>query len=99
MLPPGSPRIASLLPARYDKIAEMVGRLRRARGAARADPPRARRALAAGRVAVVHVRIDPKAGAARRLELPPVALSRTRHSEPAYPSSTRAATRGSAPDA
>ena len=24
MLPPGSPRIASLLPARYDKIAEMV---------------------------------------------------------------------------
>lgn len=61
MLPPGSPRIASLLPARYDKIAEMVdghaehvdrpGEIR----------PALERALAADRVAVVHVRIDPKA--------------------------------------
>jgi thiamine pyrophosphate-dependent acetolactate synthase large subunit-like protein len=61
MLPPGSPRIASLLPARYDKIAEMVdghsehveqpGEIR----------PALERALAADRVAGVHVRIDPKA--------------------------------------
>lgn len=60
-LPPGSPRIASLLPAHYEKVAEMVD------GAAfRADTPDQIRpalegALAADRVAVVHVRVDPKA--------------------------------------
>jgi acetolactate synthase-1/2/3 large subunit len=61
MLPKGSPRIASLLPARYEKLAEMVdghaeyverpGDIR----------PALERALAAGRLAVVHVRVDPKA--------------------------------------
>jgi thiamine pyrophosphate-dependent acetolactate synthase large subunit-like protein len=61
MFPPGSPRIASLLPASYEKLAEMVGGF-----AARVEEPREirpalERALAADRVAVVHVRIDPKA--------------------------------------
>jgi len=61
MLPPESPRIASLLPARYEKLAEMVdghaeyvdkpGEIR----------PAVDRALAAGKLAVVHVRVDPKA--------------------------------------
>ncbi len=61
MLPKGSPPIASLLPARYEKMAEMVdghaeyvvqpGDIR----------PALDRALASGKVAVVHVRIDPKA--------------------------------------
>ena len=61
MLPPGSPPIAALLPADYEKIAEMVD------GAAfRVDQPQDIRpaldaALAADRVAVVHVRTDPKA--------------------------------------
>ena len=61
MLPPGSPRIASLLPARYDKLAEMVDGF-----AAHVERPEEIRpaldaALAADRVAVVHVKIDPKA--------------------------------------
>jgi thiamine pyrophosphate-dependent acetolactate synthase large subunit-like protein len=61
MLPPGSPQIASLLPARYDKLAEMVdghaehveqpGEIR----------PALDRALASGKLAVVHIRVDPKA--------------------------------------
>ncbi len=61
MLPPGSPPIAALLPANYEKIAEMVD------GAAyRVERPEEIRpaldaALAADRVAVVHVRTDPKA--------------------------------------
>jgi thiamine pyrophosphate-dependent acetolactate synthase large subunit-like protein len=61
MLPPGSPPIAALLPAHYEKIAEMVD------GAAfRAERPEDIRpaldaALAADRVAVVHVPTDPKA--------------------------------------
>jgi len=61
MLPPGSPRIASLLPARYDKLAEMVDG--HAEHVERPDEirPALERALAADRVAVVHVRIDPKA--------------------------------------
>jgi len=60
-LPAGSPRIASLLPASYEKIAEMVdGHAERVE---RPDEirPALERALAADRVAVVHVRIDPKA--------------------------------------
>jgi len=61
MLPPGSPRIASLLPASYEKLAEMVDG-----HAERVDRPEQirpalERALAADRVALVHVRIDPKA--------------------------------------
>jgi thiamine pyrophosphate-dependent acetolactate synthase large subunit-like protein len=61
MLPAGSPRIASLLPAQYEKMVEMVdghaefveqpGEIR----------PALDRALAADRVALVHVRTDPKA--------------------------------------
>jgi thiamine pyrophosphate-dependent acetolactate synthase large subunit-like protein len=61
MLPPGSPRIASLLPADYEKLAEMVdGHAERVE---RPDEirPALERALAADRVAVVHVRVDPKA--------------------------------------
>lgn len=61
LLPPGSPPIARLLPARYEKVAEMAGahaeyveRPAELRGALG-------RALAAGRPAIVHVRVDPKA--------------------------------------
>ena len=61
MLPAGSPPIASLLPADYEKIAEMVDG-----HAERVDEPdqirpALERALAADRIAVVHVRTDPKA--------------------------------------
>ena len=61
MLPPDSPRIAALLPASYEKLAEMVDG-----HAERVDRPEEirpalERALAADRVAVVHVRVDPKA--------------------------------------
>ena len=61
MLPPGSPRIASLLPAHYEKLAELVDGC-----ALRVEHPdeirpALERALAADRVAVVHVRVDPKA--------------------------------------
>jgi thiamine pyrophosphate-dependent acetolactate synthase large subunit-like protein len=60
-MPPGSPRIASLLPAHYEKVAEMVdGHAERVERPEEIRPALAR-ALAAGRVAVVHVRIDPKA--------------------------------------
>ena len=61
MLPPGSPRIASLLPAHYEKLAEMVDG--HAERVDRPDQirPALERALAADRVAVVHVRCDPKA--------------------------------------
>lgn len=63
LFPKGAPPVAALLPARYEKVAEMVGahaeyveqpaELRAALG----------RALAADRAAVVHVRIDPKKAA------------------------------------
>ena len=61
MLPPDSPRIASLLPASYEKMIEMVDG-----HAERVDRPEEirpalDRALAADRVALVHVRVDPKA--------------------------------------
>ncbi len=61
MLPPGSPPIASLLPAHYEKLAELVDG-----HAERVDQPSEirpalERALAADRVAVVHVRCNPKA--------------------------------------
>jgi 2-hydroxyacyl-CoA lyase 1 len=61
LLPPDSPPIAALLPASYEKMAEMVD------GAAfRVERPEQIRpaldgALAADRVALVHVRVDPKA--------------------------------------
>ncbi len=61
MLPPGSPPIASLLPAHYEKMVEMVdGHAERVE---RPDEirPALERALAADRVALVHVRVDPKA--------------------------------------
>jgi len=61
MMPPDSPRIASLLPARYEKLAEMVdghaeyveqpGEIR----------PALDRALSSDKLAVVHVRVNPKA--------------------------------------
>lgn len=61
LLPAGSPPIARLLPARYEKLAEMTGahaeyveRLEELR-------PALERALAAERLAIVHVRIDPRA--------------------------------------
>jgi thiamine pyrophosphate-dependent acetolactate synthase large subunit-like protein len=60
MLPPGSPPIASLLPARYEKLAEMVGAHAEYVERPEAIRPALERALAAPRVAVVHVRIDPK---------------------------------------
>jgi thiamine pyrophosphate-dependent acetolactate synthase large subunit-like protein len=61
MLPAGSPRIAALLPARYEKMAEMVDA--HAEYVTRPDEirPALERALAADRVALVHVRLDPKA--------------------------------------
>jgi 2-hydroxyacyl-CoA lyase 1 len=61
MLPAGSPPIASLLPAHYEKMAEMVDG--HAERVDRPDEirPALERALAADRVAVVHVRVDPKA--------------------------------------
>jgi 2-hydroxyacyl-CoA lyase 1 len=61
MLPPGAPRIAALLPARYEKMAEMVDG--HAEYVERPDEirPALDRALAADRVSLVHVRVDPKA--------------------------------------
>jgi len=61
MFPAGAPRIASLLPANYEKLAELVdGHAERVE---RPDQirPALERALASGRVSVVHVRVDPKA--------------------------------------
>lgn len=60
MFPPDSPPIAALLPAHYEKMAEMVGGFGR-----RVDDPADLRpaleaALAAGTVAVVNVLTDPK---------------------------------------
>jgi len=60
MMPPDSPRIASLLPARYEKLAEMVdGHAEYVERPADVRPA-LERALAADRLAVVHVRVDPK---------------------------------------
>ena len=61
MLPPDSPRIASLLPADYAKMVEMVdGHAERVVRPAEIRPA-LERALAADRVALVHVETDPKA--------------------------------------
>ena len=61
MLPPGSPKIASLLPAHYEKIGELVDA--HSERVDRPDQirPALDRALAADKVAVVHVRCNPKA--------------------------------------
>ncbi|HIG00467.1 MAG TPA: hypothetical protein EYQ66_04040 [Myxococcales bacterium] len=61
MLPPDSPRIASLLPARYEKMAEMVGGHAEYVETAEGIRPALDRAIASGKLAVVHVRVDPKA--------------------------------------
>jgi thiamine pyrophosphate-dependent acetolactate synthase large subunit-like protein len=61
LLPPGSPRIASLLPARYEKMAEMVDGFAAYVERPEQIRPALEQALAADRVAVVHVKIDPKA--------------------------------------
>jgi len=61
MLPAGAPPIASLLPARYEKLAEMVGGHAEYVERPESIRPALERALASGRVAVIHVRIDPKA--------------------------------------
>jgi len=59
--PKGSPRIASLLPAHYEKMAEMVdGHAERVERPAEIKPA-IERALASNKVSVVHVIVDPKA--------------------------------------
>jgi thiamine pyrophosphate-dependent acetolactate synthase large subunit-like protein len=60
LFPPDSPRIAALLPARYEKLAEMVDA--HAEYVEQPDQirPALDRALAADRLAVVHVRVNPK---------------------------------------
>jgi thiamine pyrophosphate-dependent acetolactate synthase large subunit-like protein len=60
MMPAGSPRIASLLPARYERIAEMVDGHSEYVEKPREIRAALDRALEADRIAVVHVRIDPK---------------------------------------
>jgi len=61
MLPPGSPMIASLLPARYEMMAEMVGAHAEYVTMAEEIRPALERAIAADKLAIVHVRVDPKA--------------------------------------
>jgi 2-hydroxyacyl-CoA lyase 1 len=61
MLPPGSPRIASLLPAHYEKLAELVDGLALRVERPEEIRPALERALACEGVCVVHVRVDPKA--------------------------------------
>ncbi len=61
MLPAGAPRIASLLPARYEKMIEMVDGHSEYVERPEEIRPALERALAADRVALVHVRTDPKA--------------------------------------
>ena len=60
MMPPDSPRIASLLPARYEKLAEMVEGHAEYVEEAGAIRPALDRALSSDKLAVVHVRVDPK---------------------------------------
>ena len=61
MFPEGSPRVASLLPAHYEKMAELVdGHAERVERPEEIRPA-LDRALSAGKPALVHVRIDPKA--------------------------------------
>jgi thiamine pyrophosphate-dependent acetolactate synthase large subunit-like protein len=60
MMPKGSPMIASLLPARYEKLAEMVDGHSEYVEKPSEIRPALDRAQQADRLAVVHVRIDPK---------------------------------------
>lgn len=58
--PAGAPRIASLLPAHYEKMAEMVdGHAERVERPADIKPA-LERAFASGKVSIVHVLVDPK---------------------------------------
>jgi thiamine pyrophosphate-dependent acetolactate synthase large subunit-like protein len=61
MMPPGSPPIASLLPADYAKMIEMVDGHAERVVRPEAIRPALERALAADRPALVHVETDPKA--------------------------------------
>jgi thiamine pyrophosphate-dependent acetolactate synthase large subunit-like protein len=61
MLPANSPMVASLLPARYEKIAEMVDGHAEYVEAPDQIRPALERAMASGKLSVVHVRVDPKA--------------------------------------
>ena len=61
MMPPNSPKIASLLPASYEKMAEMVDGHAERVEAPEDIRPALERALASDRVSLVHVRTDPKA--------------------------------------
>jgi 2-hydroxyacyl-CoA lyase 1 len=61
MFPPGAPRIAALLPANYEKFAELVdGHAEKVEQPSQIRPA-LDRALASDKVSVVHVRCDPKA--------------------------------------
>ena len=61
LFPEGSPRIARLLPAHYEKMAEMVdGHAERVERPEEIRPA-LERALASNKVSVVHVLVDPKA--------------------------------------
>ena len=61
MLPADSPMIASLLPARYEMMAEMVGAHAEYVTTPEEIRPALERAIAADQLAIVHVRVDPKA--------------------------------------
>jgi thiamine pyrophosphate-dependent acetolactate synthase large subunit-like protein len=61
LLPPDSPKIAALLPARYEKLAEMVDGHAEYVEQPNEIRPALDRALAADKLAVVHVRVNPKA--------------------------------------
>jgi acetolactate synthase-1/2/3 large subunit len=61
MLPPDSPMVASLLPARYEKMAEMVGGHAEYVETPDQIRPALERAMASGKLSIVHVRVDPKA--------------------------------------
>ena len=61
MFPAGAPRVAALLPAHYEKLGELVDAHVENVTAPTEIRPALDRALAADRVAVVHVRCDPKA--------------------------------------
>ena len=61
MLPGEAPRIASLLPARYEKLAEMVDGHAEYVEKPSDIRPALDRALGADKLAIVHVRVDPKA--------------------------------------
>jgi thiamine pyrophosphate-dependent acetolactate synthase large subunit-like protein len=61
MLPPQSPKIAALLPARYEKLAEMVDGHAEYVDKPAEIRPALERALNADKLAVVHVRVNPQA--------------------------------------